>query len=511
MLFPFINDVVHQQLEPAGFRPRKTRHIQRDIPKATLDTPEASLWISTLLPSKEDTDYLVSAYIHQFENLHRVVHVPSFEREYARFWSANTPRSSAMTVLVLSMLAVATRASVDPDNPASVELKHSGMLHCWTEVCETWLKQQSHKHRKLDYYQVLCTTYLAKRIDMTHKKRFWMETGSLVQSAIIDGLHSEPTSSSGRPYLQEMKRRIWHTIRELELQNTFEYGLPTLLHNIESCSDSPTHVHDEAIHEKIAQAPTPKPVDCFTRMSYQSLSACSWELRLDISRRLFSPGCSPTLSYAEVITYTERVNQALHDLPDWRRGPFESTNLRAQQELVLVSTLLRLQLKECILALHRPHLQHDKARSCMSESICYQASWDILALNREMANLGVHWLSQLREDLLVASLSLTRLTLLQPLGMSAGIVCSNQLHFVSNCSISNPETDTLLSRIIKHYIGKLYYDDGQYRTMSTYYGKPVSTLFRQQAMVLSRDVCLTDVTTCPSRIGVSRKRKGSDG
>lgn len=409
-LFNFIDEVVHEKLEPAGFRPRKRKE------KARYDVQgEESLF--ALLPSKEDTDGLVSIYLDQFEHLHRVVHLPTFQRAYASFWTTATatPPSSAMAVLVLSMAAVATGAST------SVESKYSGMVQGWIDVCESWLKQQSHKHRKLEYYQGLCIIYLAKRIDMTHKKRFWIETGSLIQSAMIDGLHFEPTlrTTAESPFAQEMKRRIWHTIRELELQNSYEYGLPTLLHNIDSDVAGTTNVPDDTISETMAQAPVSEPMDKFTRTSYQYLSACSWELRLDISRRLFSPGCcSSPLSYQEVITFTERVNQALHDLPDWRVGPFMATNQRTRREHTLVSTLLRLQLKECILALHRPQLQHDSIRSGLSESICYQVSRDILLMHRELADMGMHCLSQLREDLLLASLTLTRLTLMQPSGTS---------------------------------------------------------------------------------------------
>lgn len=79
-----------------------------------------------------------------------------------------------------------------------------------------------------------------------------------------------------------------------------------------------------------------------------------------------------------------------------------------------MSALLRFQLKECILAIHRPYLQDASSRFGLSEIISYHTSQDILLMNRKLANFGVKGISLLRDDLLVAALSLTRLTLLQP-------------------------------------------------------------------------------------------------
>ena len=66
--------------------------------------------------------------------------------------------------------------------------------------------------------------------------------------AITDGLHFDPLEADS-PYMREMKRRLWTVIRELDLQSTFEYCLPSLLHNIDPDVAAPANLDDEDFDE----------------------------------------------------------------------------------------------------------------------------------------------------------------------------------------------------------------------------------------------------------------------
>ena len=39
--------------------------------------------LDDLLPPKDDTDVLVSFHLNHLEQLHRIVHIPTFQRDYA--------------------------------------------------------------------------------------------------------------------------------------------------------------------------------------------------------------------------------------------------------------------------------------------------------------------------------------------------------------------------------------------------------------------------------------------
>ncbi|THW85577.1 hypothetical protein D6D15_07968 [Aureobasidium pullulans] len=403
-LYPFISGSVEVWLKPAGVHLKKYNSTPPTENLSSLDV---------LLPSKDDTDILVKFYLDHCEQLHRVIHVPTFAREYAKFWVPNERRSPATTALVLSMITISASTSSLGANCRNDSAR-------WLMACEDWSKRQSPKRHRLIHYQIACLVYLAKRINMVHKKRFWSESALLVQKAMIDGLHDDTLlSRDDSTFATEMRRRIWSTIRELDLQNSYEHGLPTLLHNIDSDVPPPSNIDDEAFDEALADLPGAEPFEHYTGTSYQALSAQSWAVRVDVSRRLYSPALSQSLIYDEVLHYTHELTQHIAKLPNW--GSCSQTGLHK-----VTNAFLQFQLMECILAIHRPYLNCDNSKHPLSEDVCHRVSRDILLLNLELKDLGLQSLVQVREDLLLASLSLARVTMLQPLRSNSVIMsCSD--------------------------------------------------------------------------------------
>lgn len=324
-------------------------------------------------------------------------------REYSSFWTPGHIRYPAMSALILSMISISV-VSCDPTSST-----YRSMTVQWISTCTEWLSQQSSKHRKLAHYQVSCLIYLAKRMNMIKKKTWWKDSAALIQDAIMDGLHCDP-SPVGSPYMTEMKRRIWHTIRELDLQNSFEYGVPTLLYTIESSTIEPMNINDGDFDETSKELSISKSLNHFTSTSCQSHSSRSWELRLEISRRLYSTGTSKSLNYEDVLRYTHEINQMVESLSAWDTDLVDGED----NSKLIAYAYLNLQLQECLLAIHRPYLQQYNGKFSLSENITYQISRDILLLNCRLGRHGIQNSTLLREDLLLASLSITRITLLQP-------------------------------------------------------------------------------------------------
>ena len=203
-------------------------------------------------------------------------------------------------------------------------------------------------------------------------------------------------------------------LRELDIQNSFEYGLPTLLHNIDDNVAAPANLDDEDFDETSAALPVSKTAGQYTCTSYQYHSSRNWTLRLEISQRLFSPRVSKALTYDDVLRYTHELTQAIHSLPPCDAE--EAKGERDSKMSLLTYAFLSFQFKECILATHRPYLRRDNTNYWLSENVCYQMSRDILLLNIKLAGLGIQRSSFLRDDLLLTSLSISRITMLQPKG-----------------------------------------------------------------------------------------------
>lgn len=389
-MVPFITEVTEEWLRPAGAKLKKHK---------TLISEDENLTLDALLPPREDADLLVAFYLDNYEHLHRIIHVPTFEKQYHDFWLPSQSRSPAIASLVMSIMAISASASPMAE-------RYREMASRWDMSVDQWLRSQSPKRYELIHYQALCLSYLAKRMNQIHKKRFWTESSNLLQTAILDGLPYE--SLEHRPeavFMVEMRRRIWHVIRELELQNSYEFGLPTLLHNIESNLETPANIDDEHFDEHSTQIPKSRSADHFTRSSYQIISARSWSLRLEISRRLTSPATAGPMTYDHVLSYTHQLTSEIAQLPTWDTSSHK--NLPS-----MVNGFLKSQLMECVLAIHRPYLGKDGSKFWLSENICHQMSREMLLLNCQIGDLGFQPLTCLREDLLLGSLTLTRIMLL---------------------------------------------------------------------------------------------------
>jgi hypothetical protein len=428
-LFSFLKETSDEWLKPRGISLSKGK-LSTDVPRADISSAAESA-LEGLLPAKADTDALVLFYLDHLEHIHRIVHIPTFKKEYAHFWVPERARYPAMTALVLAMISISTCVSYSSCESKPAASANLAMPPKWISACDDWLRQQGSKARRIVFYQVSCLVYLARRVNNIHKKTFWIETGSLIQKAVLDGLHLD--SPSDPPYMTQIKRRIWTALRELELQTSFEYQLPTLLHNIDSDVAPPANLNDDDFDETSKELPAPKLADQYTCTSYQSLSARSWELRLEISRRLFSTGIPKVLPYEDVLRFTHDLTRSMDYLPSWSEEDTKQAKLQG-----LASALLRFQLQECILALHRPYIGRDDGRFWLSETTTYHQSRDILLLSIKLAALGIEGLTHLRGDALLASSSITRMAMLQSKG-----TC---LSFCYQGAIGPSDTVALISR-----------------------------------------------------------------
>lgn len=374
--------------------------------------------LEALLPSMEDTDILVNVYLDQFEQVHRIVHIPTFRKQYTKFWDTGETRYGAFTALVLSMMAVSICLHSNPPckvlGPKSASHQRA---ETWIWACEGWLQKQSQKHRKLIHYQIACLLYLGKRVNTLKKKRFWTASGALIQDGISVGLHRDPGHMSDRitPYNQEMRRRIWATVQEFNMQASFDHGLPTLISQLHYDVTPPRNLDDDDFSENSTSLPQSKPTKEYTFSSYQHLSRQSLPLRLQLSLTLTGP--PGDLDYDQVIRFTNDITQEIDALPSWDVSSSDERNARKP---LLAYTLLHIQLRQYLIPLHQPYLRlrQKNSKYQYSEIIYYNAARDMVLLHDKLAEQGVRTLYFLREDAVTTAINLCSVTLLQPRGLS---------------------------------------------------------------------------------------------
>lgn len=439
-LSPFMKETSDEWL-----RPLRLQHDQKDRRKRADDREkkfhEPDLALEALLPSREETDNLVSIYLDQFEQIHRIIHIPSFHRQYNKFWEGPENRNAAFTALILAIMAISS--CLDENAPQKFErlvsISHANALK-WIQAVDAFMAGQSQKHRRLIHFQIGCLLYLAKRVNTVKKKRFWTGAGTLTMDAISVGLHWEPSHMNDKisPFNQEMRRRLWATIQCFDIQASYDYGLPSILNALHSDVNPPRNIDDDEFDEDTKEMPPSKPTTEYTFSSYQHLTRQSLPLRVELGSVLTGP--SKDLDYDQVIRYTNEINQEIDSLPSWDVSD-ESTCSNSGQGVpkkpLLAYTLLHIQLRQYIITLHQTYLRLRKTNSKYqySEIIYYNAARDMVLLNDKLAQQGIRTLSFLREDNLTLAINLCSVTILQPRGSTNMIMINSQhtLQLIEKC------------------------------------------------------------------------------
>ncbi|KAI1427515.1 hypothetical protein F5Y12DRAFT_736997 [Xylaria sp. FL1777] len=429
----FMKETADQWLRPLNIhkKDREKRHQDRARKFAEPDPG-----LESLLPSKEETDSLLTVYLDQFEQLHRIIHIPTFRKEYESFWDPNHTRPASFTVLVLSMMSVSCCLGMQTSGKfIGVKSSAHATAEKWVKACDAWFGQQSHKHRAMVHYQIECLLYLAKKVNTIKKKRFWTASGGLVHNAITIGLHQDPDTIAPEisPYNKEMRRRMWSTIVEFNLQTSFDLRVPTLLSQVHIETDAPRNIDDDSFDQDSTEIPNSKPRAEYTFSSYVHFSRQSLPVRLEICKILTGPPVD--LDWEQVLQYTDMITHEIDALPAWDLESDQRSGV--SQKPSLAYTLLHIQLRQFLIPLHQPFLRLRKRHSKYqtSEFIYYTAARDLVLMHDRLFQKGIRTLYFLREDSISAAMNLCNVSLLQPKGSTSLINSNNKetLQLIEKC------------------------------------------------------------------------------
>lgn len=229
----------------------------------------------------------------------------------------------------------------------------------------------------------------------------WIASGDVVRLALASGMHRDPALlSTGKisPFEKEMKKRLWVTIMELEMQSSLESGLQSSLTGLYWDTPCPANLPDDAFSAETQDLPASRPLEHFTTASYLSVARQSIPLRLQLMQSLNDP--SETLPYSEVMHYDAQLHELLSALPKWE-------DARAS----IPTALLQLQLRQFLLILHKPwaSLAPKSDRYVYSLTTCINASGSIITAHDELVTKGVLFLNNMRNDVLRVGLTLSRI------------------------------------------------------------------------------------------------------
>ncbi|KAL1958505.1 hypothetical protein VTO42DRAFT_4369 [Malbranchea cinnamomea] len=323
-------------------------HASKNSKPSKPRLPELSLdgsFLRSLLPHRALVEALVAGYFNHVGNTHRILHRPSFCQELLTLWDPAVEAPASFVVQVFLVMAIVW--SLEP--PIEGSTLSGTKVKTYISWADAWLNTVEEKRPSLTVLQTRCLSLLAKQANYSQRNQAWSSAGTLVKLAMSAGYHRVPHPEAPiSVFNREMRRRIWATVLELDLEASLDRGMPPTLQAEDYEYNPPLHINDEDIQESSTEFPTEKPLTTPTDTSFQVILHRSIGLRLRICALINAPRLS--ISAAELAELDDEIARYLADIPHW---PVSTTEEESQRRrLILWRSLLEACLERSQLSLH---------------------------------------------------------------------------------------------------------------------------------------------------------------
>ncbi|KKZ65447.1 hypothetical protein EMCG_08720 [[Emmonsia] crescens] len=333
---------------------RKIGYIKHQKPLSG-DLATDSNFLKSLLPIRPVVENLVNCYFSYVGRMHHILHMPSFRAQLDELWGDAIDIPCHFFVqLLLVMASVWSVNTPSPLTAAGTKILSHTIATDWIRWSEAWLFHANIKRPNLIVLQVRCLLLIAKEANYTQKNQAWSSAGTLVKLAMSAGCHRElPLDAKMSVFNREMRRRIWATVLELDLQASLDRGMPPTMQQSDYDCPPPLNINDEDICESTTVSPEEKPLGVMTDSSFQVALMQSMGLRLRICALVNAPRVS--LSSNEPSLLEGEIKQSLSDIPDWQdatTSELPDAFVTEKQQKILWRTLLESNLRRCQLSLY---------------------------------------------------------------------------------------------------------------------------------------------------------------
>ncbi|KAB8073670.1 putative C6 transcription factor [Aspergillus leporis] len=308
-----------------------------------------------MLPSRRVVDELVVLYLTYIEATHRVLHVPSFLKDLDEFWAQSDNPDFVSPHFVVQLLLVLACAWNLADYE-TLQIKNEASLACYTAIewvlhTERWIEKTHVKRPDIVAFRLYILLIIAQNAHGMKRSQAWLDTGTLIKQAMLAGYHRDPSRYTKiSTFNKEMRRRIWTTIIELNLEVSLERGMPPAVQYTDYDSAPALNINDNELQETSEELPAERPLDEMTDSSFQSVLIQSLPLRLKACKLMHSPRIS--CRYEEILHMDWELNKYLSKIPSWSTSDGEE--LQTQHKVNLVRSLLQTKIGHSLLSIHTP-------------------------------------------------------------------------------------------------------------------------------------------------------------
>ncbi|KAI0508887.1 hypothetical protein F5B22DRAFT_619083 [Xylaria bambusicola] len=296
----------------------------------------------TKMPTRDIADRLVDGYLRSIETIFRVLHVPTFKRDYERYWAA--PDTVGLSFVIQLQLVMAIGCTLYDD---SFSMRNSAVQ--WVIEAQYWLLGPPAKGKlTITGLQIMALLTIARETASVGGDLVWIHVGSLLRSAFCMGLHRDPSRLPKMSRLDaEIRRRLWNTILELELKTSADAGgFPTISPET-SDTRAPANLDDTDLM-KDDESSDPEAGDRFTDMSIPLALRDSFRDRLAIYQWLNATPFRGT--YEDTIQLHRRFMTSFKGL----MKRLKSYPHSGRQPTAFQCRFIEIMARRCLIGLHLP-------------------------------------------------------------------------------------------------------------------------------------------------------------
>ncbi|GIC93745.1 uncharacterized protein Aud_010233 [Aspergillus udagawae] len=295
------------------------------------------------LPPRDLADQLVDAYLCTTESIYRILHVPTFRRQYRALWLGDgKPADVGFNAQIRLVLAI---GAVTYDDTFS--LRPSALR--WIHEAQFLVSQLKFKSRLTvqSLQNDLLLLFAQERVGAGGEAP-WIAMGSLLRNAMYMGLHRDPCNlPQCTTLMAEIHRRLWNTILEVNLQASLSSGGSPLIVLGDFDTAPPGNFDDEQL-----EVTDPAATAGFTKTTISIALRRTFRQRLALVKFLNDVGSPGT--YKETLRLDAELRTVYRELIHTLRPGSQSGGSPlgpSQYEIQVVDFLMQ----RYLLSLHTPY------------------------------------------------------------------------------------------------------------------------------------------------------------
>ncbi|PVH78081.1 hypothetical protein DL98DRAFT_422592 [Cadophora sp. DSE1049] len=283
--------------------------------------PVTKAEILAAMPPRSVTDAITNSFFDTPDMGSTLIHVPTFKKEYERFWAAPNDTPIMWIGLLFSIMCLATGFQVMSGksiliNSAETALRDpADTMRVFREKTVQCLILDNYTEPGPYTVETLFLYYVSEHF-RTADAQFgsWMIFGLMVRAAMRLGYHRDASHySKVSVFKGEMQRRIWVSILHMDLITSLQVGLPRMIREGSYDTKSPRNILDTDFDENSKFLPPERPYSESTTIGY---SNSKHRITTVFGQIVDQANSTYPISYSEVMVLDKRLHETYQQAED---------------------------------------------------------------------------------------------------------------------------------------------------------------------------------------------------